>query len=494
MARTRRKTPSIVTQLTIEAEVISVYSERVRGDQKIHYRFRQANDPSRRIEGSMANTLAIRGGAPVRTKLFPTWPCFGDREEQRLLDSLRSGVWGKMQGTEVKQFEQTFAAYHEARHGLGVVNGTVALRIALLAAGVEAGDEVIVPPYTFMATASAVVEANATPVFADIELETSNLDPASIEAAITPRTKALIVVHLGGLPCDMDAIMDLASRHDLMVIEDACHAHGAEYKGRHVGAIGHLGCFSFQSSKNVTAGEGGIIVTNDDRLAERCWSLHNCGRVPGGKWYEHHVLGGNYRMGELQGALLNAQWERFEEQAATRERNGRYLAEQLDTIPGIFPQKRTADCTRHGYHLFAFRMDPAVFGASRETFLEALKAEGIPLSAGYPIPLYREPLFTNRAFGPYSGCLAARPDLDFTRVECPRCETLSTRQGVWLPQSCLLADLEDMDDVVTALRKIHDNRGQLANPLARKKPGGDGHLGRGPVHARRRAETSGEQT
>jgi len=439
------------------------------------------------MEGPMTDTLAIRGGKPVREKPFPSWPCFGDREEKRLLDALRSGVWGKMQGTEVKQFERTFAAYHEAKHALGVVNGTVALRIALIAAGIEAGDEVIVPPYTFMATASAVVEANATPVFADIDLETSNIDPACIEAAVTPRTKALIVVHLGGLPCDMDAIMDLAARHNLVVIEDACHAHGAEYQGRRVGAIGHLGCFSFQSSKNVTSGEGGIIVTNDDRLAEACWSLHNCGRVPEGKWYEHHILGGNYRMGELQGALLNAQWERFEEQAGRRERNGRHLAEHLGAIPGIHPQKRTADCTRHGYHLFAFRMDPAVLGTSREVFLEALQAEGIPAAAGYPIPLYREPLFTNRAFGPYTGCLSERPDLDFSRVHCPQCETLSTVQGVWVHQPNLLAEQEDMDDIVAALRKIYECRDQLAGPLAEKSSGGDGRIGRGPVHTQRRA-------
>ena len=228
----------------------------------------------------MAQTLAIHGGAPVRTKPFPTWPVFGDQEERQLIGALRSGRWGKMDGAEVTRFEQRFAAYHHAKHGIAVVNGTVALRLALMAADVQAGDHVIVPPYTFVATASAVVEANATPVFADVQLETFNLDPGALEAAITPRTTAVIPVHFGGLPVDMGRIMALAQRHGLTVIEDACHAHGAEYQGRRVGSLGHMGVFSFQSTKNLTSGEGGILLTNDDELAQRCWSMHNCGRRP----------------------------------------------------------------------------------------------------------------------------------------------------------------------------------------------------------------------
>ena len=204
----------------------------------------------------MADKLAIRGGSPVRTEPFTAWPMFGEDEERRLLAALRSGNWGKQQGEEVTRFERQFAEYHQAKHGVAVVNGTAAIRIALVAAGIEAGDEVIVPPYTFLATASAVVEANATPVFVDIELSTSNIDPQAIRAAITPRTKAIIPVHLGGLPANMDAIMQIAREHDLIVIEDACHAHGASYKGGRVGAIGQMGVFSFQSSKNLNCGEG----------------------------------------------------------------------------------------------------------------------------------------------------------------------------------------------------------------------------------------------
>ena len=410
----------------------------------------------------MAETLAIRGGTPVRTKPFPCWPIFGEEEQKRLIQALCSGAWGKLQGTEVAQFERTFAEYHQARHGVAVVNGSVALRIALLAAGIQAGDEVIIPPYTFLATASAVVEANATPVFADLELETFNIAPAAIEAAVTRRTRAIIPVHLGGLPCDMDAIMDIAERHNLVVIEDACHAHGAEYKGRRVGAIGHFGVFSFQSSKNLNAGEGGILLTNDDDLAARAWSVHNCGRKPDRAWYEHFQIGGNYRLGEFQGAILNAQWTRFDKQADMREENGKYLAQCLARIPGVHPQGRAADCTRHGYHLFAMRVDFDTMGVRREAFIVALKAEGIPSMAGYVMPLYRQPLFEKLAFGPYTGYRAARPGINYAAVRCPNCEAICYQQGLWLEQRMLLGSREDMDDIARAFQKVYEHRRELS--------------------------------
>ncbi len=409
----------------------------------------------------MAEQLAIHGGQPVRTKPFSSWPVYGPEEEQALLRVLRSGKWGKLDGFEVATFERRFAEFQHAKHGIAVVNGTVSLRLALLAAGIRAGDEVIVPPYTFAATATAVVECNATPVFADLELDTFNIDPKAIEAAVTPRTRAIIPVHMGGLPVDMDAILAIARRHNLVVIEDAAHAHGAEYKGRRVGAIGHMGSFSFQSTKNLTAGEGGIITTSDDRLAEACRSVHNCGRVAGGMWYEHHVIAGNYRLGEFQGAILNAQLDRLEEQCRTRERNGTYLAARLGRLPGIIPQARPAHCTRHGWHLFLLRFDPAVLGAPRDAFLKALAAEGIPIAGGYAWPLYRQPLFLNRAFGPYSGCGGTPPGADYAKVRCPNCETICYEQGAWMEQKLMLGTQADMDDIVRAFTKVHENRDTL---------------------------------
>ena len=409
----------------------------------------------------MTEALAIHGGQPVRSKPFPAWPVFGEEEEAALLRTLRSGKWGRLDGDEVAQFERRFADYHQAKHAIAVVNGTVSLRVALLAAGIEAGDEVIVPPYTFLATATAVVEANATPIFADIQLPTFNLDPQAVEAAVTPRTKAIIPVHLGGLPVDMTAIMEIARRHGLTLIEDAAHAHGAAYKGRRVGAIGHLGSFSFQSTKNLTCGEGGIILTNDDQLAERCRSIHNCGRIAGGAWYEHHVMSGNYRLGEFQGAILNAQLSRFDTQAETRERNALYLAERLARLPGVATQTRGPDCTRHGYHLFLIRLDAAVLGVPRQAFLDALVAEGIPACAGYVMPLYKQPLFANLAFGPYQGYRLSQPKLDYGKTSCPNCETICSCQGGWLEQRMLLGTREDMDDIATAFEKVYQQRGRL---------------------------------
>ena len=372
-----------------------------------------------------------------------------------MIRALRSGNWGRQAGCEVAAFEKAFADYHQAKHGIAVVNGTVALRLALLAAEIDAGDEVIVPPYTFVATASAVLETNAVPIFADLKRDSFNIDPAAIEASVTPRTRAVIAVHLGGLPADLDAIGEIARRHDLVLIEDAAHAHGAEYRGRRVGAIGEMGIFSFQSSKNLTCGEGGIILTNDDGLADRCRSIHNCGRIPSGAWYEHYVLGGNYRLGEFQGAVLNAQWGRFAEQATAREKNGKYLAQRLARIPGIVPQFRGAECTRHAYHIFSFRLLAEEFGMTRDAAIEALAAEGIPTSFGYPLPLYRQPMFLDRAFGTYGRREASRPMPDYRKVNCPNCETICGSEGMWLEHRLLLGTRQDMDDIADALEKIH---------------------------------------
>jgi dTDP-4-amino-4,6-dideoxygalactose transaminase len=416
----------------------------------------------------MTQKLALFGGTPVRRKPFTRWPVFGTEEEQALIRTLRSGNWGRLDGSEVARFERDFADYHQAKHAIAVANGTVSLQIALLAAGIQAGDEVIVPPYTFLSTASAVVSVNATPVFVDVELETFNIDLKLVEAAVTPRTRAVIPVYFGGLPVDMDALLDLAGRNGLTVIEDAAHAHGVEYKGRRVGAIGHMGSFSFQSSKNLTSGEGGIILTNDEVLAERCRSIHNCGRIPGGMWYDHHVISGNYRLSEFQGAVLNAQFARFDSQADVRERNGEYLASRLGRLPGVLPQIRSAYCTRHGYHLFLLRHDSEIVGIPRETFLKALVAEGVPAIAGYARGLDQQPLFANLAFGPYCGYRNARPQLDYRNQRCPNSDKLCSSQAVWLEQRLLLGTQQDMDDIADAFEKVYENRSQLAasNPSA----------------------------
>ena len=278
--------------------------------------------------------LAICGGKPVREKPYPSWPIFDEKEEKALIDVLKSGKWGRVNGKKNEEFEEKFARYHSAKYGITCVNGTAALEIALKALGVGPGDEVIVPAYTFIATASAVLMVGAKPVFVDIDPKTYNIDPEKIESAITPKTKAVIPVHIGGCPANMDKILDIAKKYNLRVLEDAAQAHGAEWRGKKVGALGDMGIFSFQSSKNINAGEGGIILTNDEELAEKAWSLMNVGRAKKGEWYMHYILSGNYRMTEFQAGILLAQMERMEELMKKREENAKYLTERLKEIEG----------------------------------------------------------------------------------------------------------------------------------------------------------------
>jgi dTDP-4-amino-4,6-dideoxygalactose transaminase len=283
-----------------------------------------------------------------------------------------------------------------------------------------------------------------------------------IETTITSRTRMIIPVHFAGQPADMNPIMDIASRNNLSVIEDAAQAHGAEYCGKRVGAIGHMGCFSFQSSKNLTAGEGGIVLTNDENFERLARSIHTCGRYPEGAWYDHFILGGNYRMTEFQAALLLNQLHRLDEQTNTREKNGQYLNLKLGEIPGIRPLIREPGEIRHSYHLFIFRYDFQIFGgAPRDHFLSALSAEGIPNMSGYAYPLHRQPMFLNREFGPYLKGMGGTTIPDYGDVSCPVSEQACYQEACWLPQSLLLGTKADMDDVVRAVSKIYEHRAEL---------------------------------
>lgn len=399
--------------------------------------------------------LAVNGGTPVRKKDFPLWPIVTKSDEQAVLNALNSHRWG-LGGQFIGQFEKKFAEFAQAKYALSVTNGTAALEVALRGVGVKAGDEVIITPYTFIATASSVLTVNAVPIFVDIDPDTYLIDPDRIEAAITPRTTAIIAVHIAGLPCDMDRIKRLARKHKLAVIEDACQAHGAEWKGRPVGAIGEAGCFSFQSSKNLSSGEGGVCVTDDREVWERMWSLKNCGRIPRGAFYEHHVLGWNVRMTEFQAALLLSQMKRLPAQMKKRDENGAYLTQLLNQIEGIKPQKWTKGTTRHAYHLYIFRYDKKAFGGvPRARFIEALTAEGIGASSGY-VPLYKEEMFVvDPAVHVFAG------KVNYAKVRCPVCEHACAEEAVWLYQRLLLGTKRDMEDIATAMVKVQKNVAEL---------------------------------
>ena len=399
--------------------------------------------------------LAIEGGTPVRDIVrspWPTWPVYDAEEERALLDVLHSGNWWGVAGDQGRQFEQEFAAYQHARFGHVCTNGTAALEIAMRALNIGCGDEVIVPPYTFVATAGAVLAVGATPVFVDVLPDTLNIDPAQIEAAVTSRTRAIVPVHIAGRPADMDAVLEIAKNKRLAVIEDAAQAHGAEWRGTRVGALGDFGTFSFQAGKNLNSGEGGMILSNNEALADAAWSVINVGRIRGGHRYAHQVVGGNFRMTEFQSALLRTQLRRLPEQTALRTANARYLRELLSDIPGISLPSDDPRITTHAYHLFTFRVDLDRLGdLTYEGFIETLEAEGIPCSDGY-VPLYREGLFTRKSRREGRWCQAG-PCIEYTALHLPVCEQICG-DTIWLPQTLLLATRRDMEDVAAALIKI----------------------------------------
>ncbi|MGQ9479404.1 MAG: DegT/DnrJ/EryC1/StrS family aminotransferase [Thermoproteota archaeon] len=408
--------------------------------------------------------LAVKGGRPVRDKPLPKWPVFDDNELNALKRVLESGVWG-IGGQYVKQFEERFAKYQHCKYGVAVTSGTAAIEIALRACGIGYGDEVITTPYTFMATVTSILYVNAIPVFVDIEPDTYNIDPEKIEEAITDRTRAILPVHIGGRPANMSEIMRLAEKHSLHVIEDACQAWGSEWGGRRVGSFGDFGCFSFQSSKNITSGEGGILTTNSRELYAKAWSLHNCGRLPDKAWYEHYLPGTNYRMTEFQAAILMVQLDRFDEHTERRMENTRYLNAELSKIDGIKPLKDDERVTRNSWHLYIFRYDPEAFGGlSKQDFANAMRAEGIPVSVGYSKPLYKEPYLSY-----FDKCPLSCPNygrmVDYSSLNLPVVEKACYREGLWLPQSFLLGSKEDMDDIVAAFEKVKRNLDELLKSL-----------------------------
>ena len=397
--------------------------------------------------------LAINGGTKTVTHSF-NWPIFDESDVRAVTEVARSGQWGNPDCSGlVEKFEKEFAAYCGSRYAIACVNGSVSLRLALIACGVRPGDEVIVPPYSFIATASVVIEANCVPVFVDIDPRTYNIDPEKIEAAITKRTKAIIPVHFAGQACDMDMIMQIAKKHNLFVIEDAAHAHGGEYKGKKLGSIGHAGSFSFQSSKNLNSGEGGLVVTDDDKLYEIMNSLRNVGRVKGGQWYEHHYAGCNYRITQFQAALLSSQLNRLDEQTRLRDRNGKYLNELLKVVEGITPLGRGYGETLHTYHIYIFKYDKTKFkGLSKKEFAAMLAAEGVPSFMGYPQPLYKQPVFQQKNFM----CYAIPEEVDYSSVSCPVAEKACYEEAVWILQSAMLGSTEDMELFAKAIRKIQE--------------------------------------
>jgi dTDP-4-amino-4,6-dideoxygalactose transaminase len=406
---------------------------------------------------------AVLGGQKIHTGGWPAWPQWNPAtDEELLLKVIRSGVWSR--ASNVTEFEKKWAEMIGTKRCLSLVNGTNALITAMVQLGIGGGDEVLVPPYTFIATVIAILQTGAMPVFVDVDRETFQIDHRKIEAKITPRTKAILPVHILGLPADMIKIMAIAKTHNLLVVEDACQAWLAEIDKRKVGTFGHAGCFSFQNSKNIPIGEAGAIVSDDEEFMDRCYSYHNYGNpygsMPGEVGAGTVMAGTKLRLTEYQAAIGLALLPRLDEQQTIRSKNAEYLRSQIRRIPGILPYKLNDKVTRAAFHLFPFRYDKKEFrDLSRRDFLRALDAEGIPCSGGYT-PLNKMPYLKNVMQTKNFKLMYPPEMLDYNKYmeknQCPENDTLC-EEAVWFGQNMLLAERSDMDNIASAIERIHKN-------------------------------------
>jgi dTDP-4-amino-4,6-dideoxygalactose transaminase len=407
---------------------------------------------------------ALIGGTPVRNQRFPSWPVITAKDEQTWMEVFRTKRWNRLNGTYVDQFEKTWAERLGTQHCVATSSGTSALVTSVNALEIGPGDEVIVPPYTFVATINAVLLQHALPVFVDSDRETFQIDARKIAAAITKRTRCVLPVHLGGGSADLDTILSVARKHSIVVLEDACQSHLGEWRGRKVGTWGDLGCFSFQASKNLNSGEGGAIVGGNAALIEVARSFHNQGRAAPDAGFSWARNGDNRRLTEFQGALLLAQLERLEEQSRVRESNAAYLTKLLGEIPGIQPARMIDGCTRNAYHLYMFRYAATQFSnLPRQRFLKALQAEGIPCSPGYS-PLNKEPFLkqtlSSRGFRHIYSEKEIKALED--RNVCPENDKLC-QEAVWFTQNMLLGTIGDMEQIADAVRKVQTQSALLVH-------------------------------
>ena len=379
--------------------------------------------------------LAILGGARIHQGGWINWPVWDEAAEKSINDMLRTGRWWRGNGEHVIEFEKRYADLMGVKRCLATASGTTALMVTLQSLGIDAGDEVLVSPYTFIASYNVIFMNKALPVFVDSNTETFLIDPDKIESRITERTTAILPVHIYGLPVDMDSVNTIAQKHNLKVVEDACQAWLGEYRGKKLGTLGDAGCFSFQNSKNLPAGEGGAIVSNNETLMDMCHSVHNCGRPFGSVKHtsSYPVNGGNYRMQQIQALILLSQMNRIEKDADIRLANARYLDSKLREIPGIIPYKLANGATRSAYHLYPFRYIKEKFNnVSKEKFIQALNAEGIPCKAYTPSP------------------------------QLNNAETVGMGiDYIDFYQNILLGSRSDMEDIVNAITKIYESRDSL---------------------------------
>ena len=399
----------------------------------------------------MLGKPAIEGGKPLRSQPISAFPKFTQEEIEEVVKVLKSGRLTMLVGKTTRKFEEKFAEYHRMKHAIAVSNGTVALHVALRALGIGPGDEVITTPFTFVASASSILHQNAIPVFADIDKETFNIDPVSIEERITEKTKAIIVVHLCGHPAEIEEIMRIAEENNLFVIEDCAQAIGAKYDGKLVGTFGQINAFSFYLSKNITTGEGGMLLTNDDELAERARLIRHHGEP---RWYHYVLLGYNYRMTELQAALGIIQLRKIDELNKRRREIASIYRDELEDVEVIrLPiEKRNVE---HAWHIYNIILETERLRKNRDEIVKAIKAENVWISVAYPSVLYLEPLFQEK-IGHGRGCPWSCPfygkKIEYKKGLCPNAEWISKRV-ITLPTQPALSN-DDVIDIARAVKKV----------------------------------------
>jgi len=410
--------------------------------------------------------LALLGGTPAAKGLkIPGWPVVDRNDFEIVKQALKGRRWCRIYpGSWAERFEKAYAKWNDAKYAIACANGTVTLELALKAGGVKIGDEVIVPAVTFIATASAVSEVGAIPVFADIDPETVQISPESIEALITKRTRAVIVVHYGGYPVDFDRILPVVRKHKLLLIEDCAHAHGTEWRGRKVGSIGDFGSFSFQESKSLTSGEGGIVLTDKKKFYEEASLIHNIGRVVGKPGYGHFILSSNYRLSEIQAALLLSQLKRLPQQTDYKHKMGEFLAKELQRIGGVEPLPRDKRITKRGYYFFIIKYNSTQFGGvHRDKFLQALNAEGVPCGAAYGVPLYKNYAFRKAQIEKVLPSRIVGKLPDYGKLHLPASEDFCANQQVTMLHNVLLAERREIQKIIDAIAKIKENIDELKN-------------------------------
>lgn len=415
-----------------------------------------------------ASKLAVLGGQPVRSEPFPSWPIWDEADEQAVIPVLRKGRWSR--NAVVNEAEADFAKLMGTKRCVLTFCGTQALIVSLHTVDVGAGDEVIVTPYTFVATIHAILQNNALPVFVDVDPDTWSMDPDKIPEKMSEHTYAILPVHIGGSPCNIGKIMQIAKEHDLRVVEDACQAHMSEWKGKKVGSFGDFGCFSLQNGKVITCGEGGAIIGDDDELMDRAHSYHNFAR-PHGSFrtgeYGYAGMGTKARITEFQASIVKTQMDTSDQEIARRDQNGKYLASKLKVIPGIVPRREYAETTRVSHYTFGFRYKADQFdGLSRDQFLRAVRAEGIPIGHS----LGNISRHSQNREGSIEGVLKSKTFKaiysekrirDYRdRLSCPEVEQL-VKETAGFSQNLLLGTKEDMDNIVDAVQKVYENRKAL---------------------------------